>query len=85
MSDLLNPKVTTFYLALFPQFVLPGMTTTAADSALAGISWILGLLWFALVLAQFRVLLRRPKVQRGLAGASGLSLVGLGTALAVRG
>jgi threonine/homoserine/homoserine lactone efflux protein len=88
ISNLLNPKVAAFYLSLFPQFVLPGMSTTAAQSTLAGVFWILCLLWFTLVLAllaRIRILLRRPSVQQGLAGVSGLSLVGLGAALALRG
>ncbi len=44
-------------------------------------------MWFALVLlllARVEVLLRRRRVLRGLAGASGVGLVGLGTALALR-
>ncbi|MCX0246848.1 LysE family translocator [Streptomyces drozdowiczii] len=88
ISNLLNPKVAAFYLSLFPQFVLPGMSTTANQSTLAGVFWVLCLLWFALVLtllARIRALLRRPGVEQGLAGVSGVSLIGLGTALALRG
>ncbi|MEU6251424.1 LysE family transporter [Streptomyces sp. NPDC047043] len=77
-----------FYLSLFPQFALPGLTTTAARTVLAGLFWIMTLLWFVpvlLLLARVEVVLRRPGVRQGLAGVSGVSLVGLGTALAVRG
>ncbi|WP_455357138.1 LysE family translocator [Streptomyces sp. SYSU K217416] len=88
ISNLLNPKVAAFYLSLFPQFTLPGLTTTAAHSVLAGTFWLLSFLWFVLVLwllARVEVLLRRPRVRQGLAGVSGVSLVGLGTTLALRG
>ncbi|MBQ0854673.1 LysE family translocator [Streptomyces sp. BH-SS-21] len=88
ISNLLNPKVAVFYLALFPQFTLPGLGTTAAHSVLAGVFWLMCLLWFVLVLlllARVETLLCRRGVQRGLAGASGVGLVGLGAALALRG
>ncbi|MFF8592091.1 LysE family translocator [Streptomyces sp. NPDC015220] len=88
VSNLLNPKVAAFYLSLFPQFALPGLTTTAAHTVLAGTFWLLSLLWFVLVLAllaRVEVLLRRPRVRQGLAGVSGVGLVGLGTTLALRG
>lgn len=87
VSNLLNPKVAAFYLSLFPQFALPGLTATAAHGVLAGVFWLLCLLWFALVLvllARVEGLLRRPRVRQGLAGVSGVSLVGLGTALLLR-
>lgn len=88
VSNLLNPKVAAFYLSLFPQFVLPGMSTTVAHAVLAGLFWVMCLLWFVLVLsllARVEVLLRRRDVRRGLAGVSGVSLVGLGAALGLRG
>ncbi|MFH9751581.1 MULTISPECIES: LysE family translocator [Streptomyces] len=88
ISNLLNPKVAVFYLALLPQFILPGLGTTASHSVLAGVFWLMCLMWFALVLlllARVEVLLRRRSVRRGLAGASGVGLVGLGAALALRG
>ncbi|MFD7499828.1 LysE family translocator [Streptomyces sp. NPDC059850] len=88
LSNLLNPKVAAFYLSLFPQFSLPGLTTTAAHTVLAGLFWLLSLLWFVLVLlilSRVEVLLRRPGFRQGLAGVSGVSLVGLGGALAMRG
>ncbi|WP_079176612.1 LysE family translocator [Streptomyces sp. MUSC 14] len=88
VSNLLNPKVAAFYLSLFPQFTLPNLTTTAAHAVLAGVFWFLCLLWFVLVLgllARVEVLLRRPRVRQGLAGVSGVSLIGLGAAMALRG
>ncbi|MEU6084361.1 LysE family translocator [Streptomyces sp. NPDC047108] len=88
VSNLVNPKVAAFYLSLFPQFTLPGLTTTAAHTVLAGLFWIMTLLWLSLVLlllARVEGLLRRPAVRQGLAGLSGVSLVGLGGALALRG
>ncbi|GAA1952245.1 LysE family translocator [Kitasatospora viridis] len=88
MSNLLNPKVAAFYLSLFPQFQLPGMSQLSQHLLLAGLFWSLALLWYILVVAVLgsvqRVLLRRD-VQRGMSGVAGVALVGLGATLAARG
>lgn len=88
LSNLLNPKVAAFYLSLFPQFVLPGLSTLSQHVVLAGLFWALALLWYLLVVAVLgrvqRLLLRR-QVRRGISGVAGLVLVGLGATLALRG
>ncbi|WP_158101832.1 LysE family translocator [Streptomyces swartbergensis] len=87
ISNLLNPKVAAFYLSLFPQFTLPGLTPTAEHTVLAGLFWLLALLWYVLVLlllTRIEALLHRPGFRQGLAGVSGVGLIGLGAALALR-
>ncbi|KNB52925.1 LysE family translocator [Streptomyces caatingaensis] len=87
VSNLLNPKVAAFYLSLFPQFALPGMPVLAQHALLAGLFWGLALLWYVVVVAvlgRVQAVLRRRRVRRGVSGVSGVVLVGLGAALALR-
>ncbi|MFE4358023.1 LysE family translocator [Kitasatospora sp. NPDC056800] len=87
LSNLLNPKVAAFYLSLFPQFQLPGMSELSQHVLLAGLFWLLALAWYVVVVAVLgaiqRVLLQR-KVQRGLSGVAGVALLGLGAAVGAR-
>ncbi|MEU3872205.1 LysE family translocator, partial [Streptomyces sp. NPDC029704] len=87
VSNLLNPKVAAFYLSLFPQFELPGVPTLAQHAIMAGIFWALALIWYIVVvtvLGRVQALLRRRRVQRGITGTSGVVLVSLGVAMALR-
>jgi threonine/homoserine/homoserine lactone efflux protein len=84
ISNITNPKVLVFYLAVLPQFLTPG----------AGLGWLLVLAWshavislsylFVLVtgLHGARRLLLRRKVRRGLDAATGAVLLGFSAKLA---
>jgi threonine/homoserine/homoserine lactone efflux protein len=88
MSNLLNPKVATFYLSLFPQFELPGLPTLHQHVLLAGLFWALALVWYIGVvtaLGAVERLLRRQHIRRGISGVAGVTLVALGAVLAVNG
>jgi threonine/homoserine/homoserine lactone efflux protein len=84
ISNITNPKVLVFYLAVLPQFLTPG----------AGLGWLLVLAWshavislsylFVLVTCLHgarRLLLRRP-VRRGLDATTGAVLLGFSAKLA---
>jgi threonine/homoserine/homoserine lactone efflux protein len=84
ISNITNPKVLVFYLAVLPQFLAPG----------AGLGWLLVLAWshavmslaYLLVLvtglhSARRVLMRR-KVRRALDATTGAVLLGFGARLA---
>jgi threonine/homoserine/homoserine lactone efflux protein len=83
-SNITNPKVLVFYLAVLPQFLTPG----------AGLGWLLIMAWshavlslsylFALVtgLHGARRLLERRKVRRGLDATTGAVLLGFSARLA---
>jgi threonine/homoserine/homoserine lactone efflux protein len=84
ISNITNPKVLVFYLAVLPQFLTPG----------AGLGWLLVLAWshaviglaylFVLITAlhSARRLLMRRKVRRGLDATTGAVLLGFGAKLA---
>ena len=84
ISNITNPKVLVFYLAVLPQFLTPG----------AGLGWLLVLAWSHAVLGLSyqlalvtglhgarRVLMRR-KVRRGLDATTGAVLLGFSAKLA---
>lgn len=78
---LTNPKTGLFFLALFPQFVAPGVNALYATLVLGGTvaivvySYLLGLVVAADVA---RGWLTRPRVANAIEGASGAVLAGLG-------
>ena len=84
ISNITNPKVLVFYLAVLPQFLTPG----------AGLGWLLVLAWSHAVLSlayllvlvtglhSARRLLMRRKVRRALDATTGAVLLGFGAKLA---
>ncbi|MFY0407739.1 LysE family translocator [Solicola sp. PLA-1-18] len=83
-SNLLNPKVAMFYLALFPQFHLSGLGPTAGSVVLAGTLLALVVLWYVLLQAAVgavEAFLTRRRTRRVLAGSSGVALTALSVVL----
>jgi threonine/homoserine/homoserine lactone efflux protein len=84
ISNITNPKVLIFYLAVLPQFLTPG----------AGLGWLLILAWSHAVLSLAyllvlitglhgaRRLLMRRRVRRALDATTGTALLGFGARLA---
>jgi len=84
ISNITNPKVLVFYLAVLPQFLAPG----------AGLGWLLVLAWSHAVLSLSyllvlvtglhgaRRLLMRRRVRRGLDATTGTVLLGFSAKLA---
>lgn len=84
VTNVLNPKVAVFYLALLPQFVGVHDPVFAKSMLLAGIHASMGLAWLvalAAALDRARAVIARPRVKRLLGGVSGTILVGLGARL----
>jgi threonine/homoserine/homoserine lactone efflux protein len=85
-TNLLNPKVAIFYLAFLPQFIHPGEAVLAKSLLLAGIHFILGIIWLSLVtlfLGKMRRWITHPRTQRVLESVTGVILIGFGLRLAV--
>lgn len=86
LTNLLNPKVGVFYVSLLPQFVPPGADVFVFSVLLAGVHALMGLLWFAVLIALTGPLaqwLRRPPVVRALNGMTGAALLLFGLRLAL--
>jgi threonine/homoserine/homoserine lactone efflux protein len=84
-SNLLNPKVGVFFLAVMPQFIPHGapvagftLAFAATDMVIAS-AWLLVVAWIS---DRARSLLRRPRVRTGLDRAAGTTLVALGIKVA---
>ena len=86
LTNLLNPKVIVFYLALLPQFLAPGDAALPKSLLLASIHFAEGLLWLGFVawgVDRSRRLFLRPVLRRFMDTACGAVLVGLGARLAL--
>jgi threonine/homoserine/homoserine lactone efflux protein len=85
LSNITNPKVLVFYLAVLPQFLGPG-TPVVILLIFALTHAVLSLCYLQIVVvaaARLRLVLTRRAVRRGLDVATGAALVGFGTKLAV--
>jgi threonine/homoserine/homoserine lactone efflux protein len=88
VTNLLNPKVGVFYVALLPQFVPAGSDPLLVGLLLAAVHGLLSLAWFGLLAAvagAFSRWLRRPATVRAIDGVTGVTLVGFGVRLALAG
>ncbi|MFP5369165.1 MAG: LysE family translocator [Actinomycetes bacterium] len=85
LTNLLNPKVGVFYVALLPQFVPAGSNPLLVGLLLAGVHALLSVVWFALLISLAATLsrwLRRPATVRVIDGVTGATLIGFGVKLA---
>ncbi|NNE86860.1 MAG: LysE family translocator [Silicimonas sp.] len=85
LTNALNPKVSMFYLAAFPQFITLGETTAAASFMLVVIHSVINAAWFAamvLLLDQFVSVAQNGRVQRWIKGVTGVVFIGFGAKLA---
>lgn len=67
LTNLLNPKMGAFYVAVLPQFIPPGTGHFTMGLLLTGVHILLGLLWAAVLIGFARVLhgwLRKPHARR---------------------
>jgi len=86
LTNLLNPKVIVFYLALLPQFLTPGDPVLAKSLLLAAIHFAEGLVWLSVVawaVDRSRRLFLKPALRRWMDSVCGTILIGLGAKLAL--
>ena len=86
LTNVLNPKVAVFYLALLPQFIGPGDPVLAKSLLLTAIHFAQGLLWLGgvvLLVNRSRTFFLRTAIRRWMDAACGALLVALGLRLAM--
>jgi threonine/homoserine/homoserine lactone efflux protein len=86
LTNMLNPKVGVFYITFLPQFVPAGASVAAFSSALACIHVLLGLGWFAVLIAAtvpMNRLIQRPRVLKMMDRMTGAVFVAFAVKLAL--
>jgi len=87
LTNILNPKVIAFYLALLPQFIGPADPVLLKSLVLAAIHFVEGIAWFVIVawiVDRSRRFFMQPDMRRWLDGICGTILIGLGLRLAMQ-
>ena len=85
LTNALNPKVSMFYLAAFPQFIPTGSEAVASAFMLVVIHSLINLIWFTLIVVLFARLteaVSNSSFQRWLKGVTGAVFIGFGFKLA---
>jgi threonine/homoserine/homoserine lactone efflux protein len=85
LSNLLNPKMGAFYVALLPQFIPAGVAPLEFGILLSCVHVLLGTAWSAILVLTARTLatvLRRSSAQRVLDVLAGTAIAGFGVRLA---
>ncbi|MFH8493933.1 LysE family translocator [Streptomyces coeruleorubidus] len=85
-TNLLNPKMGAFYVAVLPNFIPAGTSHLGAGVLLAGVHILLAVAWACALIAFARVLrdrLRRPSARRCLDRVTGTVIAAFGIRLAL--
>lgn len=86
VTNALNPKVSMFYLAAFPQFLAASEASAANTFLLIFIHSMLNLVWFGsliVIFARLTAFARGGAVQRWIKGVTGAVFLGFGFKLAI--
>jgi RhtB (resistance to homoserine/threonine) family protein len=86
LTNVLNPKVAVFYLALLPQFIHPDDPVMVKSLLYAGMHVLMVAVWLSLVaifVGQMRGALSRPRVRLALEGLAGALMIFFGVRLAL--
>ena len=85
VTNLLNPKVVLFYLAIVPQFTPPAGSVIATSLTLASLHAAMGIVWLgalSIAAGRARKLLTRPRARSMVDRLAGVALIGLGLRVA---
>lgn len=88
ITNLLNPKVGAFYVAVLPQFIPADAPAALWGVALAAVHVAIATLWLGVLLTLARAArrwLEKPTTVRAIDGLAGTAIVGFGVALALDG
>lgn len=81
LSNVLNPKTAIFYMAFLPQFIDPARSPLMQTLFLAGLHFIIAMIWqclLALMVKQLKTWLQRPRVSQLFDGVTGTVMISLG-------
>jgi threonine/homoserine/homoserine lactone efflux protein len=84
MTNLLNPKIGAFYVAVLPQFIPAHASHLAVGLLLAFVHDLEGIMWFTAIILgahSVRTLLQRRSARRAVDGITGATLIGFGVKL----
>lgn len=87
LTNVLNPKVAVFYLALLPQFIRPEDPVLMKSLLLTAIHFVQGIVWLGIVawvVDRSRHFFMKPNLRRWLDAACGTILIGLGLRIAMQ-
>ncbi len=85
-TNVTNPKIGVFYVTFLPQFIPQGANVAAYSFLLATVHVLIGLAWFAALIAAtvpIGRMLRRPSVVRTLDRITGGVFIAFGLKLAI--
>jgi len=85
LTNSLNPKVSMFYLAAFPQFIESGHNAVLYGFLLVALHAAINLIWFSclvLLLDRMTAFARSGPIQRWIKGITGFVFIGFGVKLA---
>lgn len=86
LTNALNPKVSMFYLAAFPQFIHPGQGSVLDAYTLVTLHAGINIAWFSMLVLLFSRLVRAVRggqMQRIVKAVTGVVFIGFGTKLAL--
>ena len=79
-------KTAVFYMAFLPQFINPAHSALLQSLLLAGLHFIIAMIWqclLALMVKQLKGWLQRPRVSQVFDGVTGTVMIGLGVKVAI--
>jgi threonine/homoserine/homoserine lactone efflux protein len=88
LSNILNPKTAIFYMAFLPQFINPAKSALLQSLFLAGLHFVIAMIWqclLALMVKQLKIWLQRPRVSQVFDGITGTVMIALGLRVATEG
>jgi threonine/homoserine/homoserine lactone efflux protein len=85
LSNILNPKTAIFYMAFLPQFINPAQSALLQSLFLAGLHFVIAMIWqclLALMVKKLKIWLQRPRVSQVFDGITGTVMIALGLRVA---
>jgi RhtB (resistance to homoserine/threonine) family protein len=86
LSNVLNPKAVVFYMAFLPQFIDPSRSALRQSLFLAGLHFVIAMVWqclLASIVDRAKTWMKSQKIRRGMDGLTGSIMLFFGIKLAL--